>query len=116
MNLCSCVYTLIGLHCRCGHCKQLAPTWSKLGRRFKKVDTVTVAKMDGTTNEHAAIEGVKSFPTLLFFPAGETKGIEYDRPSRELKDLTKFIMDKAKTDPQLPKKGKKDNDSAKDEF
>lgn len=53
----------------CGHCKALAPTWEKLGKRFRSVDSVVVAKMDGTTNEHEKVN-VRGFPTLLFFPAG----------------------------------------------
>lgn len=53
----------------CGHCKALAPTWEKLAKRFRSVDSVVIAKMDGTANEHEKVN-VRGFPTLLFFPAG----------------------------------------------
>ena len=53
---------------RCGHCKALAPTYKKLAKRFADVDSVVIAKMDGTTNEHADVDA-DGFPTLLFFPA-----------------------------------------------
>lgn len=36
----------------CEHCKALAPTIAKLARRFKNIDSVVVAKMDGDSNEH----------------------------------------------------------------
>jgi thiol-disulfide isomerase/thioredoxin len=40
---------------RCGHCKQLEPIYKKLGKRFKKIESVIIAKMDGTENEHPEV-------------------------------------------------------------
>jgi protein disulfide-isomerase A1 len=40
----------------CGHCKSLAPIYEKLAKRFAKVDSVVIAKMDGTENEHPEVE------------------------------------------------------------
>lgn len=50
-----------------------------------QVDSVVIAKMDGTENEHADVD-VKGFPTILFFPAdAEKKVINFDGGDRSLK-------------------------------
>merc|ERR1712183_586187 len=51
----------------CGHCKQLAPIWDKLGEHFEDNDKVVIAKMDMTVNEFDGVE-VQGFPTLKYFP------------------------------------------------
>lgn len=62
----------------CGHCKALAPVYEKLAKRFAKIDSVVIAKMDGTENEHPSIEA-QGYPTLLFFPAEkDAEPIPYD--------------------------------------
>ena len=69
----------------CGHCKKLEPIYKKLAKRFKKVDSVVIAKMDGTENEHSDIE-VKGFPTIMFFPAGDAKkAVPFEGGDRSLK-------------------------------
>lgn len=52
--------------------------------RAAQIDSVVIAKMDGTENEHADVE-VKGFPTILFFPAGESKPITFSGGDRSLK-------------------------------
>ena len=70
---------------RCGHCKSLAPTYRKLAKRFRPVDSVVVAKMDGTANEHENIT-VEGFPSIFLFPAGKgAQPISYDEADRSLK-------------------------------
>eukprot|EP01025_Chloroclados_australasicus_P015618 TRINITY_DN17526_c2_g1_i1.p2 TRINITY_DN17526_c2_g1~~TRINITY_DN17526_c2_g1_i1.p2 ORF type:complete len:526 (-),score=129.89 TRINITY_DN17526_c2_g1_i1:446-2023(-) len=102
----------------CGHCKKLAPIYSKLGKRFQKVDSVVIAKMDATANEHGDME-VQGFPTLKFFPAcdldkdDDCEVVEYEG-ERTLKDMTKFIKKNARVEYELPKK-KKGEESSEDE-
>lgn len=99
----------------CGHCKALDPVYKKLAKRFAKVDSVVIAKMDGTENEHSDVE-VKGFPTILFYPAGGSKkAISFEGGDRSLKALTKFIKKNAKISFELPKKAKKGEDSEESE-
>jgi thiol-disulfide isomerase/thioredoxin len=53
----------------CGHCKALEPMYAKLAQRFSSVDSIVIAKMDGSDNEHPDAES-EGFPSLFFFPAG----------------------------------------------
>lgn len=96
----------------CGHCKSLEPIYKKLAKRFAKVDSVVIAKMDGTANEHRDIE-VQGFPTLLFFPAEKNaEPVPFEGGDRSLKALTKFIKENAKIPYELPKKKSKSEDAA----
>lgn len=54
----------------CGHCQALEPTYIKLAKHLRGVESLVVAKMDGTTNEHNKAKS-DGFPTILFFPAGK---------------------------------------------
>jgi len=95
----------------CGHCKALEPTYKKLAKRFAKIDSVIVAKMDGTANEHKDVE-IQGFPTILFFPAKDgVEAISFDSGERTLKTLTKFIKQHALIDYDLPKKKASENDT-----
>ncbi|KAG6519425.1 protein disulfide isomerase-like 1-4 [Zingiber officinale] len=53
----------------CGHCQALEPTYNKLAKHLREIESLVIAKMDGTTNEHPRAKS-DGFPTLLFFPAG----------------------------------------------
>ncbi|OWM84187.1 hypothetical protein CDL15_Pgr028179 [Punica granatum] len=53
----------------CGHCQSLEPIYNKLAKHLRGIDSLVIAKMDGTTNEHPRAKS-DGFPTLLFFPAG----------------------------------------------
>lgn len=54
----------------CGHCQALEPTFNKLAKHLHSIESIVVAKMDGTTNEHPRAKS-DGFPTLLFYPAGK---------------------------------------------
>merc|ERR1712117_915161 len=73
----------------CGHCKQLAPTWDKLGEKFKDSETVVIAKMDSTANELEDVK-VQGFPTIKLFKKGDNKVIDYNG-ERTLEGFTKFL-------------------------
>ncbi|CAH9080410.1 unnamed protein product [Cuscuta epithymum] len=53
----------------CGHCQSLEPIYNKLAKHLKGIDSLVIAKIDGTMNEHPRAKS-DGFPTLLFFPAG----------------------------------------------
>merc|ERR1711990_53258 len=73
----------------CGHCKQLAPTWDKLGEKYADRDDFVVAKMDSTANELEDIK-IQGFPTIKCFTKGDNKVVDYNG-ERTLEGFTKFL-------------------------
>uniref|UniRef100_A0A7N5KS15 protein disulfide-isomerase n=1 Tax=Ailuropoda melanoleuca TaxID=9646 RepID=A0A7N5KS15_AILME len=74
----------------CGHCKQLAPIWDKLGETYKDHENIIIAKMDSTANEVEAVK-VHSFPTLKYFPAGPDRTVVDYSGERTLEGFKKFL-------------------------
>uniref|UniRef100_A0A8C5KJT1 protein disulfide-isomerase n=1 Tax=Jaculus jaculus TaxID=51337 RepID=A0A8C5KJT1_JACJA len=74
----------------CGHCKQLAPIWDKLGETYKDHENIIIAKMDSTANEVEAVK-VHSFPTLKFFPASADRTVIDYNGERTLDGFKKFL-------------------------
>ncbi|KAL7421534.1 hypothetical protein Q5752_003303 [Cryptotrichosporon argae] len=65
----------------CGHCKSLKPTYEKIARAYAGESDCIVAQMDADDADNkpvAARYGVKSFPTIKFFPKGSSEPIVYN--------------------------------------
>ena len=73
----------------CGHCKQLAPIWDKLGEKYKDNKDIMIAKMDSTANEVESVK-VSSFPTLKYFPKDGRPVVDYNG-AREFDAFVKFL-------------------------
>merc|ERR1719320_1573675 len=72
-----------------GHCKQLVPTWDKLGEKFADREDIVIAKMDSTANELEDIK-IQGFPTIKLFKKGDNKVVDYNG-ERTLEGLAKFL-------------------------
>jgi len=75
----------------CGHCRKLAPVYAQLAHKLAADDELVVAQIDATVND---VPGFipEGFPTLIFYPKANKKGVEYDG-SRDLLDMEQFIAD-----------------------
>ncbi|OCK75687.1 disulfide isomeras-like protein [Lepidopterella palustris CBS 459.81] len=83
----------------CGHCKSLAPVWETLATDFSTEPSVLIAKVDAEAPQSkrtAEKQGVKSYPTIKYFPKGSTEPIPYEGGRTE-KDFVSFINEKAGT-------------------
>ncbi|KAF9423326.1 hypothetical protein BGZ94_008338 [Podila epigama] len=80
----------------CGHCKNLAPTYEKVGADFAREKDVVIAKVDATVEKlYASKYGVNGYPTIKFFsPDGSVS--EY-QGGRSEQDFITFINKKAGT-------------------
>ncbi|PGH19434.1 protein disulfide-isomerase domain [Polytolypa hystricis UAMH7299] len=83
----------------CGHCKTLAPIWETLASDFALEPNVVIAKVDAEAENAKATaqdQGVKSYPTIKFFPRGSTEAEIYSG-GRSEQDLVTYINEKAGT-------------------
>ncbi|KAK3680023.1 hypothetical protein LTR78_000400 [Recurvomyces mirabilis] len=83
----------------CGHCKTLAPIWEKVASDFSAESSVLIAKVDcEAENAKATAQdaGVKSYPTIFYYPKGSKEGIPYSG-GRSEQDLITFMNEKAGT-------------------
>jgi len=75
----------------CGHCKNLEPTYTALGEHFANDENVVIAKMDATANYVNPAFGVRGFPSILFFPAGDKSDVLTYEGTRTFDDLVEFV-------------------------
>merc|ERR1711910_158488 len=73
----------------CGHCKQLAPIWDKLGEKYADHANIVIAKMDSTANELEEIK-VQGFPTIKLIKAGDNSIVDFDGERTEA-GFVKFL-------------------------
>lgn len=79
----------------CGHCKTLAPKWDKLAKLFAGDDNIVIANVDADADRALGERfGVTGFPTIKFFPKGNTVADAYEG-GREVSDFISFLNDKA---------------------
>jgi len=80
----------------CGHCKNLAPEWEKLGTELADVESVTIAKIDATANDFPKDKfPVSGYPTI-FFKSGSGEIKKYEG-GRSVNDFVKFLEANATT-------------------
>ncbi|CAL5324043.1 unnamed protein product [Camellia sinensis] len=100
----------------CGHCQALEPIYNKLAKHLKGINSLVIAKIDGTTNEHPRAKS-DGFPTILFFPAGNKSfdPITFDS-DRTVVEFYKFLKKHASIPFKLQKPAStqksKDSDAA----
>ncbi|KAG6041227.1 Protein disulfide-isomerase erp38 [Claviceps citrina] len=83
----------------CGHCKSLAPVWETVALDFAGDKNVVIAKVDAEAPNSKAVaqeNGVTSYPTIKWFPAGSKTGEAYDG-ARSEETLLEFINKNAGT-------------------
>lgn len=80
-------------------CKTLAPIWETVAEDFAAESNVLIAKVDAESPDSKATaesQGVKSYPTIKFFPAGSTEPEAY-AGGRSEADFVTFMNGKAGT-------------------
>merc|ERR1711868_151456 len=82
----------------CGHCKQLAPIWDKLGEKYADHESIVIAKMDSTANELEEVK-VQGFPTIKLFKKGTNEIVDYNG-DRTVEGFSKFLEEPPKDQPK----------------
>jgi protein disulfide-isomerase A1 len=69
----------------CGHCKKLAPEFSKAAKTLKADPAIPLGKVDATENKQLAERfGVRGYPTLKFFKNGKATEYGGGRTDKEI--------------------------------
>ncbi|KAL8914239.1 MAG: hypothetical protein Q9171_001110 [Xanthocarpia ochracea] len=80
-------------------CKSLAPIWEAAANDYAAEPNVVIAKVDAeaeNSKSTAEAQGVKSYPTIKYFPKGSTTPEPYEG-GRSEKDILDFMNLKART-------------------
>ncbi|MCJ1275135.1 hypothetical protein MMC21_002935 [Puttea exsequens] len=83
----------------CGHCKSLTPVWEEVAKDYASEPHVLIAKIDAEAENSKATaqdQGVKSYPTIKYFPKGSTEPQPYEGGRTEDAILS-FMNEKAGT-------------------
>jgi len=72
-------------------CRALEPTYNKLAKHLHGIESLVIAKMDGSTNEHPRAQS-HGYPTILFYPAGKksSEPITFEW-EKTVEEMYKFI-------------------------
>jgi len=79
----------------CGHCKNLAPKYEKLGESFAADPTIVIAKIDATENDTPV--DIRGFPTLMFYPADDKANPLTYEGDRTEAAMAQFVRENAST-------------------
>lgn len=62
----------------CGHCKALEPIYKELAEKLSYMsEKLTIAKFDGTANEHQKVN-IKGFPTIRLYKPNQPEPVDFD--------------------------------------
>lgn len=78
----------------CGHCKKLAPQWSKAARILS--GKVRFGKVDATAEKVLATEyNIEGMPTILFFPTQDPNDapLAYNRADRTATGIVAYVRE-----------------------
>lgn len=83
----------------CPDCKTLAPAWEQLALDYINEPGVVIGKVDCDDERSKGIkrsEGIKSFPTIKFYPKGSTEAVDYSGGRSEA-DFISFLNEQTGT-------------------
>lgn len=76
----------------CAHCKALEPIYENVAVKLSKIENLVISKIDATANYINPSLGIKGFPTVMLFKAGEKSNpIQYDG-ARNARALISWIQ------------------------
>jgi thiol-disulfide isomerase/thioredoxin len=81
----------------CGFSRKVLPIWAEFAHKVEGTEGLAVAKMDGTQNLVSTLDfSWSSYPTILYFRAGETKPVEFVG-NRTVENLIAFANEHSST-------------------